>query len=257
MNPDTDGATPKTLRLCDVAKRYGQGAYVLEGLSYAFGPGQATGLVGPNGSGKTTLLRLLSATSYPTSGHVRWGDLDAHEHPHRYLRDVGVVYDAADLPQYLTAVELLEYVLRARGRWEAGAPERIGALLGRLRLDERRANLIGTYSSGMFKKTQIAAGLIHRPPILLLDEPFRGLDEESLTAALHELQAFKRGGGILIIASHRRDLLDALCDDVIRLPLGGSVGSVGGLGSSGRGEGKEEWKKGGGGEEERGRGGEG
>lgn len=217
-NPDTNGAPPKALCLRDVSKRYGQGAYVLEGLSYVFQPGQATGLVGPNGSGKTTLLRLLSVTSYPTSGHVLWGDLDAHQHPYRYLRDVGVVYDAADLPQYLTAVELLEYVLRARGRWNAEAPERIGALLSRLRLDERRENLVGTYSSGMFKKTQIAAGLIIRPPILLMDEPFRGLDEESLLAALHELQTFKRDGGILIIASHRRDLLERLCDDVIRLP---------------------------------------
>ena len=237
-NPATDGATPKALHLRDLSKRYGQGAYVLEGLSYTFRPGQAVGLVGPNGSGKTTLLRLLSVTSYPTSGQVLWGELDAHRHPHRYLQGVGVVYDAADLPQYLTAVELLEYVLRARGRWDADAPERIGALLGRLRLDERRENLIGTYSSGMFKKTQIAAGLVIQPPILLMDEPFRGLDEESLAAALEELLTFKGGGGVLILSSHRRDLLERLCDDVIRLPWEGavrSVGSMGGVGGLGSG----------------------
>lgn len=218
MNSDTDVATRKALRLEDVSKRYGRGAYVLEGLSYTFQPGQAVGLVGPNGSGKTTLLRLLAVTSYPTSGRVLWGEFNAHAHPHRYLRDVGVVYDAADLPQYLSATELLEYVLRARNRWDAGAPDRAGALLDRLRLDEHRENLVGTYSSGMLKKTQIAVGLAIQPSVLLMDEPFRGLDEESLLAVVDALQAFKREGGILIIASHRKDLLETLCDDSIRLP---------------------------------------
>ena len=217
-NPDTGVATPSALHLDDVSKRYGQGAYVLRGLDYTFRLGEATGLVGPNGSGKTTLLRLLSVMSYPTSGKVRWGDLDVHQHPYRYLQDVGVVYDAADLPPYLSATELLEYVLRARNRWDAEAPERAGALLTRLRLDERRENLVGTYSSGMLKKTQIALGLAIAPRLLLMDEPFRGLDEESLHAAVEALQAFKRGGGILIIASHRRDLLEQLCDGFIRLP---------------------------------------
>ena len=218
MNPDTGVATPSALHLDDVSKRYGQGAYVLSGLGYTFRSGEATGLVGPNGSGKTTLLRVLSVMSYPTSGQVRWGELDVHRHPHRYLQDVGVVYDAADLPPYLSATELLEYVLRARGRWDADAPARTSALLTRLRLDERRENLVGTYSSGMLKKTQIALGLAVAPRILLMDEPFRGLDEESLYAAVEALQEFKQGGGILIVASHRQDLLERLCDGFIRLP---------------------------------------
>src|SRR5690606_30703555 len=120
-----------------ITKRYGQGAPVIDGLSVTFEPGTITGLVGPNGSGKTTLLRLLTALSYPTSGVVRYGTLDVHAHPYRYLRHVGVVHDQTGLPEYLSAEELLAWVLRARERWDEAAPERIGALLDAVRLDER------------------------------------------------------------------------------------------------------------------------
>ncbi len=207
----------KPLLLEDLTKRYGQGAPVIGGLRHTFAPGTATGLVGPNGSGKTTLMRLLSATAYPTSGRVRYGDLDIHAEPYRYLRHVGLVHAASALPQHLTAEELLAWVLRERGRWDDDAPKRIDALLTRLRLDERRENLIGTYSSGMVKKAQIAAALVHAPEVLLMDEPFHSLDAESTEAAQALLHAFKARGGVLIVASHLGGPLDALADASLHL----------------------------------------
>jgi ABC-2 type transport system ATP-binding protein len=199
----------------NVTKRYGQGPAVLSDLSCAFQAGTATGLIGPNGSGKTTLLRLLSVTSFPTKGAVRYGTIDIHQSPHAYLRHVGIVHDETALPRYLTAVELLEYALRSRKAWDTDSPERIARLLDRLYLDERRDQLIGTYSSGMFKKTQIAMALAPSPAVLLMDEPFRGLDAQSLDAAMDLFQQRKAGGCALVIASHRLDLLDVLCDDVM------------------------------------------
>lgn len=219
---ENDLRRPLVLR--GITKRYGQGAPVISTLDWTFAPGTATGLVGPNGSGKTTLLRLLSAVAYPTEGRITYGDLDIHAQPHQFLQHIGLVYADAGLPQHLSAVELLEWILRERRVWDADAPARIAATLDHVRLDERRENLIGTYSSGMIQKTQLAAALIHHPAVLLMDEPFRGLDTESTAAVMTHLQAFKASGGLLIVSSHARTLLDTLCDDFIDLqPVAGRV----------------------------------
>lgn len=200
-----------------LSKRYGQGPPVISELTHTFARGSATGLVGPNGSGKTTLLRLLSAVAYPTTGKVLYGELDIHAHPHAYLRHVGQVYADAQLPQYLTAVELLEWILREREDWGSDGSVRVEQMLDRVLLDERRHNLIGTYSSGMIQKTQLAVALVARPSVLLLDEPFRGLDTEATAAALELVNDFRKDGGLLLIASHTRALLDRFCDEVMDL----------------------------------------
>ncbi len=173
--------------------------------------------MGPNGSGKTTLLRLLSAVAYPTTGHVYYGSLDIHRHPYRYLRHVGVVYADAELPQHLTAAELLEWILREREGWEADSPDHIANLLDRVLLDERRHNLIGTYSSGMIQKTQLAAAFVAHPHVLLMDEPFRGLDTEATAAAFDLVNSFRQDGGLLLISSHTHALLDKLCTSFLDL----------------------------------------
>ncbi len=206
-----------SLHLDRVTKRYGQDPPVITAMTHPFTPGSVTGLVGPNGSGKTTLLRLLSVTAYPTEGTVRYGDLDIHAHPYRYLKHVGMVHAEPELPTHLSAVELLTWVLRSRDRWDAEGPPRINELLDALALDERRDNLIGTYSSGMLQKTQIAAALAPHPAVLLLDEPLRSLDAASSDAAIDLLRAFKANGGLVVIASHLTDALKPIVDDTIAL----------------------------------------
>ena len=208
---------PDSLTLDHLTKRYGQDPPVIDGMTHTFAPGTVTSLVGPNGSGKTTLLRLLSVLAFPTAGTVRYGTLDVHAHPYRYLQHVGLVYAEADLPQHLTAVELLAWILRERGGWTDDGPARTDALLDRVRLDERRHNLIGTYSSGMLQKTQLAAALVARPEVLLMDEPFRGLDTASTEAAVTLVDAFRDRGGLVVLASHATPLIETLSDAVIDL----------------------------------------
>ena len=207
-------ATP--LALHAVTKRYGQDAPVIDEMTHTFAPGTATGLVGPNGSGKTTLLRLLSVVAYPTEGTIQYGDLDIHAEPYRYLQHVGIVHAEAALPEHLSAVELLTWILRERDAWnDTAGPERIDALLDRLDLDERRTNRIGTYSSGMLQKTQIAAACVAKPTVVLMDEPLRSLDEAGTTATLDLVRQFKDEEAIVIVASHLTDALQALVDDTI------------------------------------------
>lgn len=214
-------ARRRPLRVEGVAKKYVGGPFVLQGLTHRFEPGTATGLVGPNGSGKSTLLRILSALSVPTAGRVVLGDeggVEAHAAPHRYLASVGVVHDQPDLPGFLSATETLEWIARERGTWDDAAPPRHHDLLDAVLLDERRAQRTGTYSAGMTRKAQLAAALCGAPSVLLLDEPFRALDTAATEVALGLLEAFRDGGGVVVLSSHRADLLDRLCDT--RLDLG-------------------------------------
>jgi len=215
QNSPTAAASPEALVLKQLTKRYGQGEAVLSNLSWTFEPGTATGLVGPNGSGKTTLLRLLATLAFPTEGTVHYGELNIHERPYRFLAHVGLVYAEPELPAHLSAEELLTWILRERGQHDADSDARIARLLDTVRLDERRANLIGTYSSGMLQKTQVAAALIAEPHVLLMDEPFRGLDTESTAAVFDLLARFKQDGGLVVVSSHDHTLIDDLCDALL------------------------------------------
>jgi ABC-type multidrug transport system ATPase subunit len=209
---------PDALIAENIHKRYGTGKPVISEFSHRFLPESITALVGPNGSGKTTLSRMLCVLSFPTSGRVLYGDLDVHQHPYQYLRHVGVVDDASELPHYLSAVELLEWIARERGTMAELGEAGISALLDRVRLDERRNELIGTYSSGMIKKAQMAAALTAKPRVLILDEPFRGLDSESFEAAVGIVTNFAARGGIVVLSTHRKEVVDSVATTVIEMP---------------------------------------
>lgn len=210
---------PEVLRIQNLTKRYGRGEAVIDGFSHTFGPATATALVGPNGSGKSTLIRLLTALSFPTKGSVRYGSLDVHKSPAAYLRKVGFVDDSGALPEYLTAVELLEWIARSRATFPALGKEGIDSLLDSVNLDERRHNLVGTYSSGMVKKAAIAAALVGQPDVLILDEPFRGLDVDTREVVENLFRSFAEEGGLLIMASHFGEAVGRICDQVLTLPL--------------------------------------
>ena len=212
-------ATP--LCLDGVSKTYLYGPTVIEALTHTFEPGTATAIVGPNGSGKSTLLRMLTVLSRPSRGRVTYGEppFAIHDAPHRYLASVGIVHDGADLPGYLTATEALEWIARERGVWDDGAsPQAHAELLDAVLLDERRDALVRTYSAGMTRKTQFATALVAHPSVLILDEPFRALDTEATARASSLLAAFRDAGGLVVVSSHRGDLLAELCD--ARLDLG-------------------------------------
>ncbi|MBP3191146.1 ABC transporter ATP-binding protein [Natronogracilivirga saccharolytica] len=208
------------LTVNNLSKRYGTGPMVISGLNHQFSKGKATGLIGANGSGKTTFLRLVSVTAFPTEGNITFKGRSIYDAPHEFLKHIGIVTDATDLPVYLSASELLEWTLRARKKWDDNSSQKsIDNLFARLKFDERRHNLIGTYSSGMLQKTMLACSLITEPEIILLDEPFRALDEGSKKASIEILEEFKENGGTILVSSHLRRSLARICDDYINFPV--------------------------------------
>lgn len=205
-----------------LAKRYRAGKVIFQGVSMHFSEGEAVLLSGPNGSGKTTFLRILSVNSWPSEGSVTYKGIDIHKKPHLYLADVGLVHDEESLPRYLSAVELLEWVMRSRTRRNDGVDSQaIGELLDRLELDEARYEEIGTYSTGMRKKAQIAAALVSKPSVLILDEPLRGLDRAATRHAMELFAEAAGRGAILLMASHEEHADESMFRRRLEFPLRG------------------------------------
>ena len=202
----------------DLTKQYKVGEPIVEHFNLEAAHGECLGLTGVNGSGKTTLLKLLSVASFPTTGQVHYGSIDVHRKPYDYFQHLGVVLDEPDLPEALTSPELLEWILRQRGKWGPDSENEISRLLDELMLDERRYQTIGTYSSGMKKKIQLASALITRPRVLILDEPFRALDQSSVEAFVNILMKLKEEGSLMFISSHHAEHMQNLCTGWIHCP---------------------------------------
>lgn len=207
------------IELKNITKQFKAGKPIFSNVNDTFREGDFIGLTGPNGSGKTTFLRLMSVNSFPTSGSILYHGKDIHKHPRQYLEDVGLVHDQESLPVHLSAVELLEWVLRSRNLWTPDSPGQIEDMFDRLTLLDDRNEQIGTYSTGMRKKTQVAAAFIVTPDILILDEPLRGLDSSTRKEVESMLIDAKSGDTLILMASHTADVKAKFVDRVLEFPL--------------------------------------
>ncbi len=214
----------------------------LAGLSLDVTAGELLVLLGPNGSGKTTLFRILSTALLPASGSVRIFGEDALRHPARARRALGVVFQAPSLDRKLTAVENLRHQGRLYGLAGRELEARIAAALERLGLAERAAERIEHLSGGLARRVELAKGLLHRPRLLLLDEPTTGLDptarrefwdlldsvraESRTTVVLttHLMDEAERGDRIAVLDAGRLVALGAPA--ALKAEIGGDVISV-------------------------------
>jgi ABC-type multidrug transport system ATPase subunit len=202
----------------NLTKQYKAGQPIFSDVSFTFEKGSGVGIIGPNGSGKTTFLRILSVNSFPTDGKVLFNEIDIHKNPHQYLSNVGLVHDEETLPRHLTAAELIEWVLRSRYMWDSSSESTMNTLLDKLNLDQRDEP-IGTYSTGMKKKVQIAAAFIVKPQLYIMDEPLRGLDTTTRTTVLEMILDAKKEGALILMASHSMKSVDQIFDKIIEFPL--------------------------------------
>ena len=174
-------------------------------------PGEFYGLLGQNGAGKTTTIKCIVGLLRPTAGAVGIGEFDTWQSPIEVKARIGVLPEEFNLYERLTGAELLDFTAAIHGLDRSDALQRRGELLDMLDLSSAGSKLIGDYSRGMRKKIALGAAIIHRPPVLFLDEPFEGVDAVSARLIRNLLQQAAAGGTTIIFSSHEMHLVEKLC----------------------------------------------
>jgi ABC-2 type transport system ATP-binding protein len=197
----------------DLCKVYGNKAAV-DGLSFAVPRGCFFGFLGPNGAGKTTTIKMLMGLAPPTAGSIELLGLPMPERALDIKQQIGLVPDESLLFDHLTGGEFIEFVGRIYGLDRPVARERAGELLELFELHGTHNKLIAEYSKGMRKRVAMAAALIHRPKLFLMDEPFEGVDAVGARLMKDILLAQVRHGATIFLTSHVLEVVERLCDRV-------------------------------------------
>ncbi len=202
-----------------VRKRFAR-TVALDCVDLALRPGELVGLIGHNGAGKSTLFKILSGQLLPGEGSVHVAGHDVVLDPAGARASIGFVPEEPALWDYLTAREFLEFVVGVRGGGDIDA----ALLLAGLGDDSDR--LIREYSQGMRRKTALAAALVSRPPVLLLDEALNGLDPPSAARVKAELRARCNEGATVLLSTHVLDTVEKIADRVVMMAAGRVIADV-------------------------------
>ena len=210
------------IELRQLSKAYGA-VTALSNLDLSVPEGCLYGLLGPNGAGKTTTLRILATLLAPDRGSVQVDGVDALKHPREVRRLLGYVAQEVAIDKILSGRELLQlqgdlYHLKRTDR-----DHRIDDLIDRLGMDPWIDRRCGTYSGGMRRRLDLAAGLLHRPRLLILDEPTVGLDIESRSAIWQLLNQLVEAGTSVLLSSHYLEEIEALADRMAIIDAGAVI----------------------------------
>ncbi|MGR8981840.1 MAG: ABC transporter ATP-binding protein [Gammaproteobacteria bacterium] len=205
------------IRVNDFTKKYNDFVAV-RNLTFAVEPGQILGLVGPNGAGKTTLMRVLSGIIPPSSGTLSVSGHDIARDPVRAKQALGYIPDDPRLFDTLTVWEHLEFIAAAYEvvNYKPAAE----ALLKFFELDGKRHHVVQALSRGMRQKVAIACAYLHRPDVILFDEPLTGLDPSGIRSIKASMQERAARGAAIIISSHLLALVESLCTHLLILHQG-------------------------------------
>ena len=201
------GSLP-TLAIKNLEKRF-RDLVAVKALTLDVRPGEIYGLLGPNGAGKSTTINCVTGVLSPTGGSIEICGHSASSMPAK--EQLGFVPDELRLPDTLTGREYLRFVSRL---YTKGSEERAETLADVFGLADALDRLIREYSHGMHKKLQIAGALAHQPALLILDEPFRGLDPEALMIVREVLESRRRSGQSTLVATHELATAATMCDTV-------------------------------------------
>ena len=203
----------------NLQKSYGQ-VQALKNISFHVKAGEIFGLLGPNGAGKTTTIRCLTTLAKADGGEILVGNLSAMNQPKQVRQKLGYVAQEVAIDKVLTGRELLSLQASLYHLPRQVAKQRIKTLLELLGLQEYGDRLTGTYSGGIRKRLDLAAGLLHQPQVLVLDEPTVGLDIESRMIIWDFLRQLKNAGTTVLITSHYLEEIDALADHLAIIDQG-------------------------------------
>lgn len=202
-----------------LTKRYG-GLLALDKVSFQLERGEIVGYLGPNGSGKSTTVNIVVGLLEPSSGSIALDGRALSDDPIGYKQKIGYVPEEPYLYTHLTATEYLTLIGRLRRIPQALADAKIARLLQLFQLHDSRYSTMAAYSKGMRQRVLLAAALMHNPDLLVLDEPFSGLDVNAgllFRALLTQLAA---DGRMILFSTHRFDMVEKLCSRVVILSSG-------------------------------------
>jgi ABC-2 type transport system ATP-binding protein len=201
------------IRLTDLTKRYGKFTAV-DGISLEVPRGELFGLLGPNGAGKTTTMRMIAGILQPTSGSVLVGGVDMLRSPLEAKSRIGFIPDRPFVYDKLTGVEFLRFAAALYGQDGAAVERRIDELLEIFDLSGWKHELTEAYSHGMRQKLIICGALVHRPELIIVDEPMVGLDPKSARLLKDLFRQFVDRGGTVLMSTHTLEVAEVMCDRI-------------------------------------------
>jgi ABC-2 type transport system ATP-binding protein len=201
---------PPAIKLSGVRKEYGD-ILAVERLDLEVGQGEILGLLGPNGSGKSTMIKMMMGLVKPTEGEVNILGIDARKDPIDIKKMIGYVPESPRIYEFLTALEFLDLTGDLYGMGPEEKKQRIKEFIEAFGLEGREGDIIKSYSDGMKQKTAIISALMHRPRLLLLDEPLRGLDPKSARIMKDLLHEMASQGITTVMSTHTLEIAQAMC----------------------------------------------
>ncbi len=207
----------------ELTKRFGDFTAV-NSLTFNIKKGEVFGLLGPNGAGKSTTMAMLSTILRPTSGSAQVSGFDIEEQEDDVRRSIGIVFQDQSLDEELTAYENMDFHGRLYRIPKNVRQERITKLLQLVELEEKKDNLVKTYSGGMRRRLEIARGLLHEPEVLFLDEPTLGLDPQTRNHLWDYIEKLNTEKHItIILTTHYMEEADKLCHRIAIIDRGNII----------------------------------
>jgi ABC-2 type transport system ATP-binding protein len=206
--------SPLALDIDDLVKRYETGTEALRGVSLDIQDGEFFGLLGPNGAGKSTLIHCATGLARPTAGEIRVFGHDAINDYEQARMAVGLAAQELNLDWFLTVEETLDYHAGYFGMPKKHRKERAVELLDAFSLADKRAERVRTLSGGMKRRLVLARALMHRPRLLILDEPTAGVDVELRLELWQYVQRINAEGTTILLTTHYLEEAEQLCDRI-------------------------------------------
>ena len=211
MIQGNDGSA--ALQVETVSKTFGT-IRAVDGISLSLRKGEILGLLGPNGSGKSTTMKMVLGVIKPDSGSVHILGRDVAKDAVETKQTVGYVPETPQLYEFLSGIEYLDFVADMFGMSDELRKERISQFLDALELTGHENQMISGYSQGMKQKIAITAALMHRPPLLIMDEALNGLDPRSAKIVKDLLRSLAKEGFAILFSTHVLEIAEAICDRV-------------------------------------------
>jgi ABC-2 type transport system ATP-binding protein len=213
------------IELCALTKKYGKFTAV-DSISLEIPAGTLYGLLGPNGAGKTTTMRMIAGILRPTSGTVTVAGFDVVRQPMEAKQRLGFIPDRPFVYDKLTGSEFLRFVAGLYGQSGPEIDRRVDELLELFELEPWKHELTESYSHGMRQKLIISSALVHRPEVIVVDEPMVGLDPKSARLLKDIFRHFVDRGGTVLMSTHTLEIAEVMCDR-IGIVSGGKIAAAG------------------------------